>query len=94
MVAAVQPEFAGAHLRGSRYRIGMWVTLAAILMMFTALTSAYIVRAGSANDWQPLAMPRVLLLSTALILVSSWHAGDSASASKSCDRSLVTNGGC
>ena len=55
----------------SRYRVGMWVGLAAILMMFTALTSAYIVRAASSNDWLPLAMPRVLLLSTALIIVSS-----------------------
>ncbi|HVQ37264.1 MAG TPA: heme-copper oxidase subunit III [Pyrinomonadaceae bacterium] len=55
----------------SRYRIGMWVALAAILMMFTALTSAYIVRSASASDWQPLKMPRILLLSTALILVSS-----------------------
>jgi cytochrome c oxidase subunit III len=54
-----------------RYRIGMWVALAAILMMFTALTSAYIVRAASANDWKPLTMPRILLLSTALIMVSS-----------------------
>ena len=40
-------------------------------MMFTALSSAYIVRAASANDWQPLQMPRVLWLSTGLILVSS-----------------------
>lgn len=55
----------------NRYRIGMWVALAAILMMFTALTSAYIVRAASSNDWKPIAMPRILLLSTALILVSS-----------------------
>lgn len=55
----------------SRYRIGMWVGLAAILMMFTALTSAYIVRASSSNDWQPLAMPRILLVSSALIIVSS-----------------------
>jgi cytochrome c oxidase subunit III len=57
--------------RASRYRIGMWVAMAAILMMFTALTSAYIVRSASANDWQPLQMPRVLLLSTALIMMSS-----------------------
>jgi cytochrome c oxidase subunit 3 len=49
----------------------MWVALASILMMFTALTSAYIVRAGSSNDWQPLVMPRVLWLSTALIIISS-----------------------
>ena len=49
----------------------MWVALASILMMFTALSSAYVVRAASANDWVPLAMPRVLLLSTALIVISS-----------------------
>ncbi len=54
-----------------RYRIGMWVALAAIVMMFTALTSAYIVRAASANDWRPIAMPRILLLSTVLIIISS-----------------------
>lgn len=55
----------------NRYRIGMWVALAAILMMFTALSSAYIVRAASSSDWQPLTMPRILLLSTALLLISS-----------------------
>ncbi len=55
----------------SRYRIGMWVGLASILMLFTALTSAYIVRAASSNDWQPLPLPRVLFLSTAIILLSS-----------------------
>ena len=57
--------------RANRYRIGMWVALASIAMMFTSLSSAYIVRAGSANDWIPIAMPRVLLVSTALILISS-----------------------
>src|SRR6266566_3383414 len=57
--------------RANRYRIGMWVALASILMMFTALSSAYVVRSASANDWVPLTMPRVLLLSTALILISS-----------------------
>src|SRR6185436_16368866 len=50
---------------------GIWVGMASILMMFTALSSAYIVRAASSSDWQPLVMPRILLLSTALILVSS-----------------------
>lgn len=54
-----------------RYRIGMWVALAAILMMFTALTSAYIVRAAASNDWRPIAMPTVLLLSTGLLVTSS-----------------------
>ena len=45
--------------------------MASILMLFTALSSAYIVRAASSSDWVPLAMPRILLLSTALILISS-----------------------
>ena len=53
------------------YRTGMWVALAAVLMMFTALTSAYVVRAGTWNDWRPVAMPRLLWVSTALILLSS-----------------------
>lgn len=55
----------------TKYRIGMWVTLAGVTMMFTALTSAYIVRASTSNDWRPLATPRLLWLSTALILASS-----------------------
>jgi cytochrome c oxidase subunit 3 len=50
----------------------MWAALAAIVMMFTALTSAYIVRAASSNDWQKIPMPRVILLSTLIILVSSF----------------------
>ena len=55
----------------NRYRLGVWVALASILMLFTALSSAYIVRAASSSDWQPLSLPRILLLSTALILISS-----------------------
>ncbi len=39
--------------RGNRYRIGMWVALASIAMMFTSLSSAYIVRSATANDWVP-----------------------------------------
>ena len=57
--------------RGNRYRIGMWVALASIAMMFTSLSSAYIVRSATANDWFPVAIPRVLFASTALILISS-----------------------
>jgi cytochrome c oxidase subunit 3 len=56
---------------GSRYRIGMWLALASVAMMFTSLSSAYVVRSGGARDWFPIAMPRVLLVSTALILISS-----------------------
>jgi cytochrome c oxidase subunit 3 len=56
----------------SKYRIGMWVALAGVMMLFTALTSAYIVRASSSNDWRPIATPRLLWLSTALIILSSF----------------------
>jgi cytochrome c oxidase subunit 3 len=64
---AIEPE---------KYRIGMWVGLASILMLFIALTSAYIVRgvpalSGGESDWLPLEMPRVLWLTTAVLLVSS-----------------------
>lgn len=55
----------------ARYRLGAWFAIVSILMLFVALTSAYIVRSASANDWQPVAMPKVLWLSTALILISS-----------------------
>jgi cytochrome c oxidase subunit III len=63
----------GDFLRFSpaRYRIGVWMAISSILMLFVALTSAYIVRSASSNDWQPIAMPKVLWLSTALILISS-----------------------
>ena len=54
------------------YRLGMWVALASVTMMFTALTSAYIVRSGMSNDWRPLEMPPLVLLSTALILGGSF----------------------
>lgn len=63
--------FPSLESSANRYRIGMWVALASILMLFTALSSAYIVRAASSSDWQPLKMPRILLLSTGLILISS-----------------------
>ena len=55
----------------NRYRIGMWVGLASVAMMFTSLSSAYIVRSGSPTDWSALPMPSILLASTALLLGSS-----------------------
>jgi len=59
-----------------KYRIGMWVALASILMLFVALTSAYIVRGvpalgGGPDDWLPIDMPSVLWLNTAVLLASS-----------------------
>jgi len=57
-----------------RYRIGVYVGLASILMMFTALASALIVRAGlpSSFDWRGGQMPSLVYLSTVLIIASSF----------------------
>ena len=55
----------------ARYRIGVWMGIGSILMLFVALTSAYIVRSASSDDWRRIAMPRVLWLSTALLIISS-----------------------
>jgi len=54
----------------------MWVGLASILMLFIALTSAYIVRGvpalgGGQDDWLPIDMPSVLWLNTILLVLSS-----------------------
>lgn len=68
----------GEHYRASRdatpqqYRIGMWLALSAILMMFAALTSAYVFRSTrTQQEWQIFAVPQMLWVSTFLILASS-----------------------
>ncbi len=74
------PDF-GERLR--RYRLGLMVGLAAVVMLFVSFTSAYIVRQGlgsydsAANayvtDWKPLKLPLgLLLLNTCLLLASSF----------------------
>ena len=53
------------------YFTGLTLGLAAILMFFMALTSAFIVRKGLGGDWQALHPPQILWLNTALLLASS-----------------------
>ena len=64
-------DFRDPEAKANRYRIGMWVGLASVAMMFTSLSSAYIVRSASSNDFVSLPMPKILLASTALIIGSS-----------------------
>ena len=59
-----EPKFSPAT-----YRITMWVALAAVIMMFAALSSVYIM--SSEDEARRVAMPRMFLVSTGLILVSS-----------------------
>jgi cytochrome c oxidase subunit 3 len=55
-----------------QYRIGMWLALSAILMMFAALSSAYVFRSTRVQqNWQAFSVPLMLWVSTALILSSS-----------------------
>lgn len=51
------------------YRITMWMLLAAIVMMFGALSAAYVM--VSEEERRPVPMPRMFFVSTGLILVSS-----------------------
>jgi cytochrome c oxidase subunit III len=53
------------------YQTGVWLALAAIIMFFMALVSAYIVRKGLGGDWRPLDLPRILWLNTAVLILSS-----------------------
>ncbi len=53
------------------YRTGMWMALAAIVMLFAAFTSALVVRKGMSNDWVPTALPHILYLNTLILLASS-----------------------
>ena len=67
-------EGAGGAAPGIPQRIyltGLTMALAAILMFFMALTSAYIVRKGLARDWQPFELPWILWVNTAILLASS-----------------------
>ena len=56
-----------------QYRIGVLVGIASILMMFTALASALIVRSGlhTSVDWRGGQMPTFVYVSTGLIVLSS-----------------------
>ena len=56
---------------GHTYKIGMWVALAGIVMLFAGLTSAMVVRRGMSFDWVSIAVPRLLWVNTGILLVSS-----------------------
>jgi cytochrome c oxidase subunit III len=58
------------HFSAAKYRVLMWVVLAAIVMMFAALSSAYIVLSGG-DEWKPIRVPPIFFLSTAVLLSSS-----------------------
>ncbi len=64
-------ESSGARVPSRTYKIGMWMALTAIVMLFAAFTSALIVRKGLSEDWVSTPLPRVLWLNTLILLASS-----------------------
>ena len=54
------------------YRTGMGLALLGISMLFVAFTSAYIVRSGLSNDWQPIQLPPLVWWNTGALLASSF----------------------
>jgi cytochrome c oxidase subunit 3 len=51
-------------------KLGLWLGLGTITMLFASFTSAYIVRSSGA-DWVPLEMPSILWWNSAILLLSS-----------------------
>jgi cytochrome c oxidase subunit 3 len=72
MSSIVQPPIAlprsSKSAKGSES--GIWIALFAITMSFAAFTSALFIRQAS-TDWTHIAAPRILFISTAVLLFSS-----------------------
>ena len=65
------PEYQSWGVPAGTYRTGMWMALAAIVMLFAAFTSALVVRKGGSRDWAPIALPPILYFNTLILLASS-----------------------
>jgi cytochrome c oxidase subunit 3 len=71
----IEPGFGDYGSGGSAQRLetaklGLWLALGSITMLFAAFTSAYIVRSAG-QDWAPLEVPPLVWLNSAVLLLSS-----------------------
>jgi cytochrome c oxidase subunit 3 len=57
--------------RGASF-IGLYVLLAASVMVFVALTGAFVFRRGLSGDWASMPKPPILFVNTAILLASSF----------------------
>ncbi len=53
------------------YKFNMWIAIVAMVMMFAAFTSAYVVKKGDLKTWQDIQLPAVFTVSTIVIVLSS-----------------------
>lgn len=65
-IALEEPTKKGIHPQ----LFALWIGMASIIMMFTGLTSAYIVK-SSAGNWLEFSLPKMFYISTATIILSS-----------------------
>jgi cytochrome c oxidase subunit 3 len=80
----------GSDGRGSSRRAsftGLFVLLAASLMVFAAFTSAFVVRRGLSDDWTSMPKPPILWANTVVLLASSIVLDFARRALKNRDRS-------
>jgi len=57
-------------LRDRQVRLGLWMFLATVTMLFAAFTSAYVVR-RTGSDWHVVALPSILWFNTLVLAASS-----------------------
>ncbi len=57
-------------VREDQLKLGLWMFLATVTMLFAAFTSAYIVR-RSGSDWRHVALPSILWVNSAVLAASS-----------------------
>jgi cytochrome c oxidase subunit 1 len=75
--AAIRAESAGLEAKTTTdtgtavSKTGMWIFIAASVMTFSALTSALLVRKGSAQDWQSFSLPVTLYFGALILLCGS-----------------------
>ena len=66
MIAVMKQEKKRIH----PHKFTLWIALTSIIMMFTGLTSAYIIKRNLAN-WITFELPTIFWYSTAVIIISS-----------------------
>lgn len=67
---AISKTAGGAGRDGSPARLGLWVFMGVVTVLFSLLLVAYVMRMASA-DWRPLPVPWQLWLNTTMLIVSS-----------------------